>query len=104
MGLVEVGVGVIPGWGGCKEMLQRWSLIRKRPGGYIAPAAAEIISMATVAKSAQEAQDYLSLRPGDAITMNRDRLLADAKAKALSMLEHYQAPPMPEINLPGKNR
>ncbi|WGZ91438.1 MAG: 3-hydroxyacyl-CoA dehydrogenase NAD-binding domain-containing protein [Candidatus Thiocaldithrix dubininis] len=104
MGLVEVGVGVIPGWGGCKEMLQRWSLSLKRPGGYIAPVAKafEIISMATVAKSAQEARDYLFLRPGDAITMNRDRLLADAKAKALSMLEHYQAPPMPEINLPGK--
>jgi 3-hydroxyacyl-CoA dehydrogenase len=104
MGLVEVGVGVIPGWGGCKEMLQRWSLNIKRPGGYIVPVAKafEIISMATVAKSAQEARDYLFLRPGDAITMNRDRLLADAKAKALSMLEHYQAPAMPEISLPGK--
>ncbi len=104
MGLVEVGVGVIPGWGGCKEMLQRWSLNPKRPGGYIAPVAKafEIISMATVAKSAQEARDYLFLRPSDAITMNRDRLLADAKAKALSMVEHYQAPAMPEISLPGQ--
>lgn len=104
MGLVEVGVGVIPGWGGCKEMLQRWSLNPKRPGGYITPVAKafEIISMATVAKSAQEARDYLFLRSSDAITMNRDRLLADAKAKALSMLEHYQAPAMPEISLPGK--
>jgi 3-hydroxyacyl-CoA dehydrogenase len=104
MGLVEVGVGVIPGWGGCKEMLQRWSLNPKRPGGYITPVAKafEIINIATVAKSAQEARDYLFLRSSDAITMNRDRLLADAKAKALSMLEHYQAPAAPDISLPGK--
>jgi 3-hydroxyacyl-CoA dehydrogenase len=104
MGLVEVGVGVIPGWGGCKEMLQRWTLSPKRPGGVITPVAKafEIISMATVAKSAQAARDYLFLRPSDAITMNRDRLLADAKAKALSMVDNYQAPDMPDISLPGK--
>jgi len=61
----------------------------------------EMISTATVSKSAQEAQDYLFLRPVDAITMNRDRLLADAKARALAMVEGYQAPEPIELNLPG---
>ncbi len=103
MGLVEVGVGVIPGWGGCKEMLQRWVTNKRRPGGLLPPVIKcfEMISTATVSKSAQEAQDYLFLRSNDAITMNRDRLLADAKAKALAMVEGYQAPEPLEINLPG---
>ncbi|WP_298608059.1 3-hydroxyacyl-CoA dehydrogenase/enoyl-CoA hydratase family protein [uncultured Thiothrix sp.] len=103
MGLVEVGVGVIPGWGGCKEMLQRWVTNKKRPGGLLPPVVKvfEMISTATVSKSAQEAQDYLFLRPSDAITMNRDRLLADAKAKALAMVEGYQVPEPIELNLPG---
>lgn len=103
MGLVEVGVGVIPGWGGCKEMLQRWVTNKRRPGGLLPPVIKcfEMISTATVSKSAQEAQDYLFLRPSDAITMNRDRLLADAKARALAMVEGYQAPEPIEINLPG---
>lgn len=103
MGLVEVGVGVIPGWGGCKEMLQRWVTNKKRPGGLLPPVVKvfEMISTATVSKSAQEAQDYLFLRSSDAITMNRDRLLADAKAKALAMVEGYQVPEPIELNLPG---
>jgi 3-hydroxyacyl-CoA dehydrogenase len=103
VGLVEVGVGVIPGWGGCKELLTRWTVNKRRPGGPMPPVikAFETISVATVAKSAAEAGDYLFLREGDGITMNRNRLLADAKAKALSMVEGY-APPEPlEINLPG---
>lgn len=103
MGLVEVGVGVVPGWGGCKEMLQRWVLNKKRPGGLLPPVIKcfEMISTATVAKSAQEAQELLFLRPQDGISMNRDRLLADAKARALSMVEGYQPPVPAEINLPG---
>lgn len=103
MGLVEVGVGVVPGWGGCKEMLQRWVLNKKRPGGLLPPVIKcfEMISTATVAKSAQEAQELLFLRPQDGISMNRDRLLADAKARALGMVEGYQPPVPAEINLPG---
>ncbi len=103
VGLVEVGVGVIPGWGGCKELLTRWSVNKRRPGGPMPPVikAFETISVATVAKSAAEAGDYLFLREGDGITMNRDRLLADAKAKALSMVEGYTPPQPVEINLPG---
>ncbi len=103
IGLVEVGVGLVPGWGGCKEMLQRWMTNKRRPGGPM-PAVIkcfETISTATVAKSAVEAKDYLFFRPDDGITMNRDRLLADAKARALALVEDYQPPAPIEIRLPG---
>ncbi len=103
VGLVETGVGLIPGWGGCKEMLHRWTQFPKRPGGFMPPVLKcfEIISMAIVAKSAQEARDYLFLRPHDGTTMNRDRLLADAKARALAMIDGYQPPDPPVFHLPG---
>lgn len=103
VGLVEVGVGVVPGWGGCKELLTRWTQHKRRPGGPMPPVikAFETISVATVAKSAAEAGDYLFLREGDGITMNRDRLLADAKARALAMVEGYTPPSPVELRLPG---
>lgn len=103
MGLVEVGVGVIPGWGGSKEMITRAITNKKRAGGPMPAVASvfEMISMAKVSTSADEARDMLILREGDGITMNRRRLLADAKAKALALAENY-APPKPvEIRLPG---
>ncbi|WP_374545231.1 3-hydroxyacyl-CoA dehydrogenase NAD-binding domain-containing protein [Rhodoblastus sp.] len=102
-GLVEVGVGLIPGWGGCKEMLARWQGLGKLPKGPM-PAVAKVfeyISTATVAKSAAEAKEMLILRPDDGITMNRYRLLADAKAKALSLVEGYKPPEPPTYVLPG---
>jgi 3-hydroxyacyl-CoA dehydrogenase len=103
IGLVECGVGLIPGWGGCKEMLARWREFGRLPNGPMPPVAKafEIISTATVAKSAQEAKELLFLRPTDGITMNRYRLLADAKAKALSLVENYTPPTAPEYTLPG---
>lgn len=103
MGLVEVGVGVIPGWGGCKEMLTRATLNKKRPGGPMPPIAQvfETISLAKVAKSADEARDLMFLRSTDGITMNRDRLLADAKAKALELAESYAPPEPAMLRLPG---
>ena len=61
----------------------------------------EMISTAQVAKSAAEARDMLLLRPTDGITMNRDRLLADAKAKALAMAEGYQPAESKPLRLPG---
>lgn len=103
IGLVEVGVGLVPGWGGCKEMLQRWMTNKRRPGGPM-PAVIkcfETISTATVAKSAAEAKDYLFFRPDDGVTMNRDRLLADAKSRALALADGYQPPQPIEISLPG---
>lgn len=104
IGLVEVGVGLVPGWGGCKEMIVRHTQNKRRPGGPMPPIAQafETISLAKVAKSAAEARDLLFLRPTDGITMNRDRLLADAKARALELLKDYQPPEPVEIRLPGK--
>ncbi len=102
-GLVEAGVGIVPGWGGCKELLTRWWNNPDRPRGPmpVVSKAFEIIAMAKVAKSAVEARDYLFLRPEDGITMNRDRLLADAKAKALALAVDYSPPQPVEISLPG---
>ncbi|MDX2222998.1 MAG: 3-hydroxyacyl-CoA dehydrogenase NAD-binding domain-containing protein [Rhodospirillaceae bacterium] len=102
-GLVEVGVGVIPGWGGCKEMLLRLKADKKMPGGPM-PAVAkafEYIGTAQVAKSAFEAREMGILRKSDGITMNRDRVLADAKAKALQLAKDYQPPKDQIIALPG---
>jgi 3-hydroxyacyl-CoA dehydrogenase len=104
MGLVEVGVGLVPGWGGCKEMLLRWQPGPKDPKGPMPPVAQafETISLAKVAKSAAEAKELRFLRPTDAITMNRDRLLYDAKQRALQLLAEGYKPPEPkEIRLPG---
>lgn len=104
MGLVEVGVGLIPGWGGCKEMLIRCQPGPKDPKGPMPPVALafEAISLARVAKSAAEARELRFLRASDAITMNRDRLLGDAKARALKLLTEGYKPPLPvEFRLPG---
>ncbi|MGZ8188092.1 MAG: 3-hydroxyacyl-CoA dehydrogenase NAD-binding domain-containing protein [Methylosarcina sp.] len=103
-GLVEVGVGLIPGWGGCKEYLRRWLAFPKKPGGPIPPIvkAFQTISMATVSKSAADAKELLFLSKSDGITMNKDRLLFDAKAKALSLSENYTAPSPAVYPLPGK--
>ena len=103
IGLVEVGVGVIPGWGGCKELLLRAIANKKRPGGPMPPLAQvfETISTAKVSRSAEQAKELGILRPTDGITMNADRLLADAKAKVLALAEGYKAPEMQKVRLPG---
>ena len=102
-GLVEVGVGLIPGWGGCVQYLARATANNKRPGGPMPPIAQafETIGTAKVSKSAPEARDLLFLRPTDGITMNRDRLLHDAKQKALLLAQNYVPPVRPEFHLPG---
>jgi 3-hydroxyacyl-CoA dehydrogenase len=103
IGLVETGVGLVPGWGGCKELVLRQFLNKKRPGGPIPPLgqAFETIALAKVSRSAAEARDTLMLRPEDGITMNRERLLADAKAKALALAKDYKSPQPQSVNLPG---
>ena len=103
IGLVECGVGLIPGWGGCGEMLDRWRQNPALPKGPMPSVAKvfETVSTATVAKSAAEAKEYGFLRPSDGITMNRDRLLSDAKSKALALVEGYAPPAPPEFRLPG---
>jgi len=103
IGLVETGVGIIPGWGGCGEMLSRWQDNPRQPKGPM-PAVSkvfEIVSTATVAKSAAEAKEFGFLRRDDQVTMNRDRLLFDAKQRALAMVDGYEAPEKPEYRLPG---
>lgn len=103
-GLVEAGVGIVPAWGGCKELLLRRSASRQPPFGPMPPVIKtfETIGTASIATSAEQAKDLLFLRPGDGITMNRDRLLADAKAKALTLAENYIPPGAPRISLPGR--
>ena len=104
-GLVEVGVGVLPAWGGSKEMLVRHTLNKKRPGGPMPAIASafETIAMAKVAKSAAEAMALHYLRPSDTIVANRDRLLATAKARALELAKDYRPPgPPPRLTLPGE--
>ncbi|MGN6122021.1 MAG: 3-hydroxyacyl-CoA dehydrogenase NAD-binding domain-containing protein [Sphingomonas oligoaromativorans] len=105
IGLVECGVGLVPGWGGNGEMLDRWQKAKAMPRGPM-PAVAKVfqtVSTATVAKSAAEAKEHLFLRETDGITMNRDRLLADAKAKALALADGYTPPEPPVFRLPGES-
>ncbi len=103
IGLVEVGVGLIPGWGGCAQMLGRAFSNKKRFGGPIPPISNvfETVSVAKVAKSAFDAQDIGYMRHSDGITMNRDRLLYDAKQKVLELAKDYKAPEPYTYNLPG---
>jgi len=103
MGLVETGVGLIPCWGGCTQMLGRAFAKKDRIGGPIPPVTQvfDIIRNAKKSSSAFEARDLLFLREGDGITMNRDRLLYDAKQKVLSLSKHYKPPEQFKLSLPG---
>ncbi|MFG1244233.1 3-hydroxyacyl-CoA dehydrogenase/enoyl-CoA hydratase family protein [Xanthobacter sp. V7C-4] len=103
IGLVEPRIGVVPGWGGCKEMLLRFAEGHASAKGPVAPALAAfgVIAPAKVSSSAFEARRLGFLRPTDGITMNRDRLLADAKAKALALAEDYAPPAPPSLTLSG---
>jgi 3-hydroxyacyl-CoA dehydrogenase len=107
IGLVEVGVGLIPAGGGCKEMLLRQRDLT-REGGPFAPSrhAFEIVAVATVATSAQDAQQYGFLKQSDAITLDRERLLADAKRDALALADardrgEWRPPTPPTLRLSG---
>jgi 3-hydroxyacyl-CoA dehydrogenase len=103
IGLVEVGVGLVPAGGGVKELVTRTLTNEKRPGGPM-PALTqtfEQVSLAKVATSAAEARDMLYLLPADGVSMNRHRLLADAKAKALELAESYAPPEPVAVSLPG---
>jgi 3-hydroxyacyl-CoA dehydrogenase len=115
IGLVEVGVGLLPGGGGCKEMLLRAvdSAASIRPGGRgesvelveAMKRAFETIATAKVATSAHEARALGFLSNADNITMNRERVLADAKSRALELVRAGYEPPVPrtDIPAPGEN-
>ena len=114
-GLVEVGVGLLPGGGGCKEMLLRAvdTAEAVRPGGRgesvemmeALKKAFETIATAKVATSAAEARGLGFLSNSDRITMNRERVLSDAKARALDLVRAGYRPPTPrtDIPAPGEN-
>lgn len=98
LGLVEVNVGLIPGWGGCTQMLGRASAKSCCCGCGCSdetPAASKVfeaIMTAKTSKSAADAKAMGLLRCGDGITMNKDRLLFDAKQKVLELAPSYKAP------------
>jgi 3-hydroxyacyl-CoA dehydrogenase len=93
MGLVEVGVGLIPGGGGCKEMILRLRDPRK---------VFELIGMAKVSTSAEDARNLGLLHKADRITMNSERLLHDAKMLALSLAPtHSPGAPRADIKVSG---
>jgi 3-hydroxyacyl-CoA dehydrogenase len=110
MGLVEAGVGLIPGGGGTKEMLLR----TVEAGSSIRPDARgegveifealkknfETIAKATVSTSAAEARGLGFLRPADGVTMNRERLLMDAAARAQELVAAGYAAPVPRTDIP----
>jgi len=113
-GLVEVGVGLLPGGGGCKEMLLRAldSAATIRPGRVESielieamKKAFEIIATGRVATSAHEARSLGFLHESDNITMNRERVLADAKARALELVHSGYEPPQAraDVPAPGEN-
>jgi len=111
MGLVETGVGLIPGGGGCKEMVLR----SIEAGASIRPDARgesveifeaikknfETIAKATVSTSAAEARGLNFLRSSDGITVNRDRLVADAKSKARVLADAGYAAPISRVDIPA---
>ncbi|MFY9905245.1 MAG: 3-hydroxyacyl-CoA dehydrogenase NAD-binding domain-containing protein [Terriglobales bacterium] len=111
MGLVEVGVGLLPGGGGCKEMLLRAvdSAASIRPDGRgesvelmeAMKKAFEIIATGKVSTSAEEARGMGFLSTSDRITMNRERVLSDAKARALELARAGYEPPIMRTNIPA---
>jgi 3-hydroxyacyl-CoA dehydrogenase len=103
IGLVEVGVGLIPGGGGTKEMTAR-AAEQMPPGATdFLPSvqrAFELIGFAKVSASAPDAQRLGYLRSIDGVTMNRERLIADAKAHALQRVTDGYQPPVPRTAIP----
>jgi 3-hydroxyacyl-CoA dehydrogenase len=118
-GLVEVGVGLLPGGGGCKEMLLRAVDTASASRGTVSGEALagsvemmealkrafETIATAKVATSAHEARGFGFLSDSDRITMNRERVLSDAKARALELVRAGYEPPVArtQIPAPGEN-
>jgi 3-hydroxyacyl-CoA dehydrogenase len=107
MGLVEVGVGLIPGGGGTKEMAIRAN--EQAASGdnldlfHTLRPIFQNIATARVSTSAEEARELGFLRASDQISMNRDRLVADAKQSALAMVRAgYHAPAPAEIRVLGE--
>ena len=98
MGLVEVGVGLIPGAGGCKELVRRivspaMQVANTDPLPFLQQAL-QTIGMAKVSTSAAEARSFGFLTIADQIVMNRDHQIAEAKRLVLELAEAGYAPPV----------
>lgn len=103
LGLVEVGVGLVPAGGGTKEMVAR--SMEQMPAGAtdLLPhiqRAFETIAFAKVSTSGPDARRLGYLAPTDAFTMNRERLMSDAKARALQRVREGYQPPVPRTAIP----
>ena len=115
MGLVEAGVGLIPGGGGCKELLlgALAQVAMLRPDTRVESIELfegikkgfENVAKASVSTSVAEARALGYIKPTDHVTMNRERLLADAAQRAASLAEAGYLPPVPrtDVPLPGAN-
>ena len=103
MGLVEVGVGLIPAGGGTAEMLAR--AVERAPNAkadlfpFLQPVF-ETIAFGKVSTSAAEARQFGYLRSVDGVTMNRERLMADAKGLALDRVREGYQPPAKRAAIP----
>ncbi|MBA4602182.1 enoyl-CoA hydratase/isomerase family protein [Thermoactinomyces sp. AMNI-1] len=107
MGLVEVGVGLIPGGGGNKEMLLRVTEgVDPKDRASLQPLVNQVfmtIGQARVSTSGEEARDYRFVRSYDGITINRDHLLYEAKQTALGLYRAgYKAPRPRKIPVVGE--
>jgi len=103
MGLVEVGVGIVPAWGGCKEMVRRHISphmhgTNVNPMPYLRPIF-ETIGFAKVGESAAQSRNLGFLAPTDRIVMDRDHQLAEAKHEVLAMLDAGYRPPVTTGNV-----
>ncbi|ADU66144.1 3-hydroxyacyl-CoA dehydrogenase NAD-binding protein [Desulfurispirillum indicum S5] len=107
MGLVEVGVGLLPAGGGTKEMCLRAVSLAQQFDTDVSPFIFknfQNIGMAKVSMGAAEAFGMGYLRQGDSISMNIDRLVADAKSKVQSLARTYRpAKPLENIPAPGRS-
>jgi 3-hydroxyacyl-CoA dehydrogenase len=97
-GLVETLVGVVPSGGGCKEMLHRYCGSSSADEAQIgALGVFDLIGKARTASSPQEARELRLMRDVDRVSMNRDRLLGEGRALALSLVPGYESPPPPRF-------
>lgn len=108
MGLVEVGVGIIPGWGGCKEMLRRVvnPHMRIENADPLPPLQKVLMQIGTakVSMGAKEAREIGFLQPTDRIVMDRDQLLGEAKREVLHLAcSGYAAPVAEKIYAAGRD-